>query len=355
MLFHRKYLLFITAGLLGWVLLSTPSMVNAQKDFTGKSFTMIVGWDPGGRIDRQGRTVAKYLKKHLPGNPDFIIQNIPGGKGIPSIQRFLRSKADGSVMMMQTSRGLETVTLVFPKLGIDPLKYSWVGSVSTGKQRNTLFTHKQAGFKTLEDLNKKQIILGAQRVGHRSYLYGRLIAEIMNFNVRWVIGYSTSELDLAIDRGEVDGRVNDAASMFQRRPNWVNKKLIVPHIAVTLPEKLPPMDHPLFAKVPSLMNFTKDEVQRAIIRKFNTTDSLSSSLALPPGSPESVRSALETALMKVGKDPGFIKDWESFVLPGTPFGGTFSSKAVLEAVRIYVDWNPKVLKEYNRLGYEPPK
>ena len=59
--------------------------------------------------------------------------------------------------------------------------------------------------------------------------------------------------------------------------------------------------------------------------------------------------------MKVGKDPGFIKDWESFVLPGTPFGGTFSSKAVLEAVRIYVDWNPKVLKEYNRLGYEPPK
>ncbi len=53
---------------------------------------MIIGWDPGGRLDRQGRTVARYLKKYLPGNPDFIIQNIPAGKGLLANQRFVKIK-----------------------------------------------------------------------------------------------------------------------------------------------------------------------------------------------------------------------------------------------------------------------
>ena len=333
----------------------TPVTSAAQPYFKDKIITLIVSWDPGGRIDRQARAVIKFLPKYIPGKPEFVIQNMPGGSGIPANQRFARGRPDGTVIMMETSRDLESAAFGLPGANFNPLKYTWIGAIDTGKQRNTLFTHKQAGFKTLEDLKTREVALGAQRVGHRSYLYGRLMQEVLGLKVRWVIGYSSPELYIAIERGEVDGRVGDPATTMLTRPDWIDQGLIIPYMAMTLPEKLPPMDHPLFAKVPSLMQFAKTEVQRDMIRKMNTTDRLSASLALPPGTPDHIRQTLEQAVLKLGKDPGFEREWETVVLRGTKFGGVYSTEEVVKAVRIYMEWKPGVLKTYRRLGFQPPK
>ncbi len=351
----KRVLLNLAIILVIMALAVSPNKTQAQYSFDGKSITLIVAWDPGGRIDRQSRTIAKYLAKYLPGSPDFIVQNIPGGKAIPANLRFQKAKPDGSVILMETASGLEISFLGFPGANYTPHKNTWIGSVSTGKQRNVLYTHKQAGFNTLKDLKKKRIALGAPRVGHRSYIYGRLMEQILGLNVRWVVGYSTTELDLAIERREVDGRVNDAASLLARRPDMIKKGLVVPHVAVTLPERLPPLDYPLFANVPALMDFAKKESHREIIRKFNTTGRLSASMALPPGTPESIRGPLEAALLKVGKDRKFQKEWETLVLRGTTFGGVYSGDEVQTAARIYTQWKPEILKEYKQIGYEPPK
>ena len=352
---RKRLLLILTIILVTVALAFSPDKSRAQYDFDGKSITLIVAWDPGGRIDRQSRTIAKYLAKYLPGKPEFIVQNIPGGKAIPANLRFQKAKPDGSVILMETASGLEISFLGFPGANYSPHNNTWIGSVSTGNQRNVLYTHREAGYNTLEDLKKKRIALGAPRVGHRSYIYGRLIEQVLGLNVRWVIGYSTTELDLAIERREVDGRVNDAASLLARRPDMIKKGLVVPHVAITQPDRLPPLDHPVFAKVPSLMDFAKKESYREIIRKFNTTGTLSASMALPPGTPENIRAPLEAALLKVGKDPKFQKEWETLVLRGTKFGGTYSGAEVQKAASVYTLWKPEVLKEYKQIGYEPPR
>ena len=333
----------------------TPRQIQAEPYFQGKTITLIVSFDPGGRIDRQTRTVAKFLAKYVPGKPDLVVQNIPGGSGIPANQRFIKSKPDGSVIMMSTGRDLETVSLGLGGYKYDPLKSIWIGSVSTGKQRQVLITHKRAGFKTLEDLKSRELIMGAPRVGHRAYLYGRLVGEVLDLKIRWVIGYSTTELDLAIERGEVESRMNDASTIMTRRPDWIKQRLIVPHVALALPEYLPPLDDPIFANVPSLMDYTKNEIHRDIIRRFNTTHRLSGSLALPPQTPDSIRRILEAALLKAGEDPQFQGEWETFVLRGTKFGGVYSGDEVVKSVRIYTQWKPEVYKAYRRLGYQPPE
>ena len=57
----------------------------------------------------------------------------------------------------------------------------------------------------MNDLTNREVTLGAQGVGNRSYLYGRLIAEILGLRVRWGLGYDTLQLYVAIEQGEVQG------------------------------------------------------------------------------------------------------------------------------------------------------
>jgi len=226
----------VILALLSLAVVLTSSPTQAKDYFEGKSITMVLGTAPGGRRDRIARTTARFLSKYIPGKPNILVQNIPGGKGIPAQLKFSRGKSDGTVIGVVVSSDMEAPYFGTPGAKYNPRDYVWVGALGTGKQRNVMYTHKRAGFTSLEDLKTREVAIGAQNVGHRSYLYSRLITEILGLKVRWVIGYSTPELYIAIERGEVDGRVNDSASMYRDRPDWFEKRQIVPHVAMTLPE-----------------------------------------------------------------------------------------------------------------------
>lgn len=326
-----------------------------QAYFLNKTIALQVGAPAGGRQDRIARTMAKYLTKYTPGSPAFLIQNKTGGQGIPAMLTLSKGPTDGSFMSTVISSYLEAPYFGAPGATYEPRNFVYVGGPSTGKQRNVLMFHQRAGIKTLEDLKSREITLGAQGVGNRSYLYSRLIAEVLNLKVRWVLGYDTQQLYVAIEQGEVQGRVNDAASMITDKPDWFAKREIVALLAMTVPEDLPPVQHPLFEKIPSIMQFAKSEEHRNIIQKINSTGKLGAALAFPPGTPESIRRIMEEALLKVGKDPAFRKDWEDLVLEGNAFERMNNGKEVLEDVKLYTDWRPEIMNIYKRLAHEAPK
>ena len=338
-------------------LLTASLPVNAAESayFQGKTVTLQVGAPAGGRQDRIARTLTKYLAKYTPGSPTFLIQNKSGGQGIPAMLALSKGATDGSFMSMVISSYLEAPYFGAPGASYDPRTFVYVGAPSTGKQRNVLFLHQRAGIKTLDELRKREVTLGAQGVGNRSYLYARLIAELLALKVRWVLGYDTLQLYVALEQGEIQGRVNDAASMMTDRPELFAKREVVALVAMTLPEELPPMPHPIFDGVPSIMQFAKTDTQRNIIRKINSTDRLGAAMAFPPGTPESIRKILEEALLKVGKDAAFRKDWEDVVLEGNSFEQMFSGKEVFEDVKQYTDWRPEIIAMYKRLAHEAPK
>ena len=350
-----RLLLTFLAGLvmtLGPV--TTSESLGAEPYFKGKTITLIVGTQPGGRRDRITRTTAKFLAKHIPGKPTILVQNIPGGKEIPSQLKIFKGRPDGSIMGVITSSATEAPYFGTPGANYDPRKYVYIGAVGTGKNRQTLLTRKQAGFNSLEDLRSREVVLGAHRLGHRVYLNGRITGEVLGLNIRWVLGYSSPERYIAMERGEIDGGYNDAASAMRDRPDWFEKRQVVALVSTALPELLPPIDHPVFANTVSLMQFAKTDLHRDIIRKLNTTDKLGGAFAFPPGTPHRIRTIVEQALLKLGKDPEFRKLWE--VQVGIkPFQGVFSAAEVTEAVRTYTDWTPDVLKAYQRLGMQAPK
>ncbi len=352
---YFKFFLTLLAGVvmaLGLVI--TPDSIHAEPYFKGKTITLIVGTQPGGRRDRITRTTAKFLTKYIPGKPTILVQNIPGGKEVPSQLKIFKGRPDGSIMGVITSTATEAPYFGTPGANYDPTKYVYIGSIGTGKNRQTLVLHTQAGFNSLEDLRSREVALGAHRVGHRVYLNGRLTAEVLGLKVRWVLGYSSPSRYLAVERGEIDGGYNDAASAMRDRPDWFDKRQIYAPVATTLPEFMPPIDHPVFANTVSLMQFAKTDLHRDIIRKLNTTDRLGGAFAFPPGTPDRYRRIVEKALLKMGKDPKFQKAWEREV-GIKPYQGAFSAAEVEEAIQIYTDWKPDVLAAYQRLGYQAPK
>jgi tripartite-type tricarboxylate transporter receptor subunit TctC len=326
-----------------------------QPFFHGKTITLQVGAPAGGRQDRIARTMAKYLTKYTPGNPAFLIQNKTGGQGIPAMLTLSKGPTDGSFMSTVISSYLEAPYFGAPGATYEPRNFVYVGGPSTGKQRNVLMFHQRAGIRTLDDLKNREVTIGAQGVGNRAYLYARLIAEVLALRVRWVLGYDTQQLYVAIEQGEVQGRVNDAASMMTDKPEWFSKREIVALVAMTVPEDLPPVKHPAFEGIPSILQFAKNDAQRNIIQKINSTGKLGAALAFPPGTSESIRRIMEEALLKVGKDPTFRKDWEDLVLEGNAFERMNSGKEVLEDVKIYTDWRPEIMTMYKRLAHEAPK
>jgi tripartite-type tricarboxylate transporter receptor subunit TctC len=326
-----------------------------QPYFQGKTITLQVGAPAGGRQDRIARTMAKYLTKYAPGNPAFLIQNKSGGQGIPAMLTLSKGPTDGSFMSTVISSYLEAPYFGAPGATYEPRNFVYVGGPSTGKQRNVLVFHQRAGIKTLDDLKKREVTLGSQGVGNRSYLYSRLIAEVLGLKVRWVLGYDTQQLYVAIEQGEVQGRVNDAASMMTDKPEWFSRREIVALLAMTVPEELPPVKHPLFEGIPSIMQFAKTDTQKNIIQKINSTGRLGAALAFPPGTQEAIRRIMEEALLKVGNDPAFRKDWEDLVLEGNAFERMNNGKEVLEDVKLYTDWRPEIMSMFKRLAHEAPK
>ena len=150
---NLKHCLVVVTGLLFSMggMATSPGTIHAQPYFEGKTMTMVLGTAPGGRRDRIARTTARFLTHYIPGNPKVLVQNIPGGQGIPAQRKFNRGRTDGSTIAIVPSSDMEAPFFGTPGANYKPKDYVWVGALGTGKQRNILFTHKQAGFNSLEE------------------------------------------------------------------------------------------------------------------------------------------------------------------------------------------------------------
>src|SRR5262245_54139680 len=59
-------------------------IANAQGQpfYQGKPIRVVVGFTPGGFYDRWARLLARYMPKYIPGNPEMIVQNMPGASSV---------------------------------------------------------------------------------------------------------------------------------------------------------------------------------------------------------------------------------------------------------------------------------
>jgi tripartite-type tricarboxylate transporter receptor subunit TctC len=302
----------LTASILFVSLVVTSPLYAQTRFYEGKTITIVLGTSAGGLGDLRLRALAPFLRKHIPGNPTVVVEHMPGAGGRKAANHIYRSaRPDGL-----TVGGLLPGTVpdaITGETGVlyDIDKLIYLGTPNRGTGFTTFFTRKEAGLSTIEKMRTTPgIRIGAPTVGHPHYVLGRWFAYMIGMpNPRFVTGYEGPAIDLALLRGEVDGRAHSPDTILLRNREWLDKRLVDFVVAMNVPrgQKHP---HPYFANLPELESFAKSNRERRMFDLYEAFRTTGSPLALPPGTPQDRVAILQDAVRKVFKDTEFYKEFK---------------------------------------------
>ena len=199
----------------------SSSNAYAQADFyKGKTIRVIIGYSAGGTNDLWARAVARFWGKYIPGNPDFIVQNMPGaGTMVAANYIYGVGKSDGLTL------GLIAPALFFNQIGghkevkFDWAKFAWIGTPEETSEM--LSIRSDSPYKTLDDIRKASVPpkCGTTGAGTPGHYFPRLMEEVLGLKFNLVTGYpGASDIDLAIEKGEVQCRAGTTSAFFGREP-----------------------------------------------------------------------------------------------------------------------------------------
>ncbi|MFM2130535.1 MAG: hypothetical protein RL477_2081 [Pseudomonadota bacterium] len=291
----------VIAGLAGALAFSGAASADAVTDFyKGKRMLLHVGTTPGGEYDTQSRLVSRHLGRHIPGNPTFTVQNMPGGGGIKMALWLYNVPAkDGTSMGVIGNNFPAMQAAGHPSITIDFTKFNWVGAIAPVIE--TLAVWHTAGVNSVEDLKTKQIIAGATGTASITYLYPMVMNKYLGTKIKVVPGYSGgSIINAAIEKGEVHARNNSWSSWKATKAQWLKEGKI--KVLVQAGPKAKDLN------VPSLEELAANDNDRKIIGLIVSGAYLGRPLALTPGVPADRVAAVRKAFDDTMKDPAFLAE-----------------------------------------------
>jgi tripartite-type tricarboxylate transporter receptor subunit TctC len=296
------------------LLLGSSSRAQDEPFYKGKTLRIIAGTTPGALYDQWARVIAAHISKHIPGNPHIIVQNMPGaGHQIAANYLFNVAKPDG----------LTVIGSIIPTLYLDQLigrpevKYDWGKFVFIGspvKGESQMMMRADTPFKTIEDMRnaKEPPKCGGTGTGGTDFIFARLLEETFPpLRINSVLGYPGGpEIDLGLERGEIQCRSFTIEAFFSREPyhTW-RKKGFVRNIVQTgraRDPRLPdvPTMHELMDK------YQTPEAPRRLATTILAGGALGRPMIGPPGMPPDRLRILRDAFNKTMKDPGFLAEIE---------------------------------------------
>lgn len=208
----------------GLALLAMPlalaSQAQAQDvDFTGKQIRMIIGFGPGGGYDQYARLLIRHMDRHIPGNPTFVPQNMPGAGTIVAANTiYVNSPKDGTVMGI-IARDAPIQPLTGGKgAQFEATKFSWIGSPAA--ETSVCIATDKSKVRTLDDLlsgKNGEFIIGGTGAGTGTEIYPRALNGLIDTKFKVIGGYpSSTEVQLAMERGEVFGICESYSSIYRK-------------------------------------------------------------------------------------------------------------------------------------------
>ena len=303
--------LAVKAAMFGIVLFAPPAFAQAPF-YQGKTITVIATTSPGGTGDMRVKALVPYLRKHIPGNPTLVMEYMDGGGGRKGANYLFRNaKPDG--LTVGAMSGAVIALQIMGESGVlyDIDKFSYLGSPES-VNHYTIYTRKNLGLTSLEKLRAASgIRIGAQSVGHVSYIAGRLFAYFFGLkDPKFIAGYTAPEVDAALLRGELDARANNASSVLRRNPDWIDKAEMNFHAILEVPKGA---KHPRLAHLPEVETFAKTEREKKLLAMWRVFRLVGSPYIVPPGTPKDRVDILQDSFRKALKDQGFHKEFLKLV------------------------------------------
>jgi len=323
-----------TALIFGVLIGLLPDITYSEDTFyAGKTITLVATTAPGGTGDLRVRAMAPFFKKHLPGNPTVVVEYISGGGGRKGANHLYNKVRPDGLTIGAMSGGIVGLA-VMGELGVqyDPAKFIYLGTAHHINHA-VIYTRADLGLNTLEKLRASPgIRIGGQEVGHVSYTAGRLLAYFLDMkDPKFIVGYSSREVDVALMSGELDARANSPTSALRRNPEWLDKGLMHWHAILEAPrgKKFPRLEH-----LPEIDSFAKNAQEKRLLSLWRAMRGVGSPYALPPGTPKEIVRTLRIAVDKTFADPEFPAYYEKLTAEEvSPLNADGLTKIVVEIPR----------------------
>jgi tripartite-type tricarboxylate transporter receptor subunit TctC len=288
---------------------------HAQPDFfKGKTVNITVGFTPGGGYDVNGRAVARHIGKHIPGNPNVIVQNQPGAGSLSAVRSLDATLPRDGTSIVVFNPGLVTQSIVQPEtVKVDFRNVSWVGVVAADYR--VCYGFGPDGVKSWDDMmGRKAFILGGTGKSAGNYINGAVLRIVFHAPVRQILGFpGSAEQRIAIERGELDG---DCGSYSSIPIAWVNQKKVHPFVRFSATRS---------AEIPEsavyIGNFAKNDEQRALLNVLSGGDEIGRPFIMSKHVPADRLAMIRKAFMATMKDPAFIADLQKLGHPLQPLPG----------------------------------
>jgi tripartite-type tricarboxylate transporter receptor subunit TctC len=301
-----------TLALVTFILFSMNPAFAQAPFYQGKTITMIASTSPGGTGDLRVKAMVPTLRKHIPGNPTIIIEYMDGGGGRKGANYLFRNAKPDGLTIGALSGGIVGLQ-VMRESGVmyDIDKFIQLGSPES-VNHYTIYTRKELGANSVEKLRSLSgVRIGAQSVGHVSYIAGRLFAYLFGLKQpQFIAGYTAPEVDAALLRGELDARANNAASVLRRNPDWLDKGVMDFHSILEVPKGI---KHAKLGHLPEIESFAKNDKEKKLVAMWRGFRLVGSPYMLPPGTPRERVDVLEDAFRKTYRDTEFRKDFLKLV------------------------------------------
>jgi tripartite-type tricarboxylate transporter receptor subunit TctC len=298
------------------VLSALPAKAQSVEEFyKGKTINLTIGFSVGGGYDLYARHLARFMGKHIPGNPTIVPQNMPGAGSLKAANYIYSAAPKDGTFFGTFARTTGINPLLESGATFDGTKFSWLGSVTDDV--SICVTWNTTKVKNWDDFLKVPATLGGQGPSSEPDIFARLYKNVFDAPIKLVPGYpGTNEISLAMERGEVDGLCGLSWSTIKtRHAQWLKEKkmnLIVQASFKKVPE---------LSDVPLALEETKDKEKLQILKLILAAQQMARPFAAPPGIPADRKAALVAAFDATMKDPDYLADAKKLDIDVNPVSG----------------------------------
>ena len=317
---------------------SAQAAASAEPFYKGKTLRIVVGLSAGGGYDVYARLLARFMAKHIPGNPSIIVQNMPGAGGITAANYVYEvAKPDGLTMALVPRELYLGQIGAVPELKVDFRKFIPVTSLTD--ENPTIYMRTDTTYGSVRAIQeavqqgKPPPRMGATGIGSTGYVLPRVVEELVGmklFNI--IAGYpGASEVDLALVKTEIHGAGRTYVSLLERSRHLLDKGEVTVIIQGGTGDR---KRAPYLPNVPTYWELAKTEEDRALVASLLVGYNAARPFFLSPGVPSDRVRILREAATKTVKDSEFLAEAEKTKRPIDPLSGVEMEAMYKEALEL---------------------
>ena len=309
------------AAITCWALSASHLAAQSPAEFfKGKTLTVLIGTSPGNDYDFRARLLARNMGRHIPGEPQIVPRNMPGGGGVVATNYVAAiAPRDGMTLYMIMSNMMTAQAMGVQGVQFDTRKFRWVGNTTSSP--NVVNSWHTTGITSIEQTRTQDLVLGAP-VGTAGVLYATALQKVYGARIKLVTGYpGGGEVNIAMERGEVNGRgSNSWAAWNSTKPEWLRERKIniLVQVGLTRHKDLP--------DVPLLLELATSDIDRQVLAFISAETAISRAIVAPPDVPADRLEVLRRAFDAALKDPELLAEATKSQLDISPMRGEDAQK-----------------------------